>query len=395
VPVFDRTQFPLADLHYFDSATFTLVPYRVTEEVKRVTESHSGSPRQATHRIGLKGIETVNHARKAFAKFFKVQSTNVIFTPDATDAFTSIAFGLKQESGKILVSEMLDHTALLPWYQARSILNLELGFLPHNNEGFIDLESLDETLSHSYSVIVIPYIVPVLGTQNQIREITQLAHSHETTVVIDGRLAGGHQPIDLKSLGVDAFVCDSNIGLMGPPGYSILLGEGDFLSTLRPLRAGAGSVKSVTPHEFTPLPLPEGFEPGVGNIGALAGGSKALELLSEEGLENIKTHEDHLMQQLIDGLKSLDKVTMYGPMDSNKKGPILSFNIQGLNPHDVAIILDESGKFILRSGSMCSHLLFQRLQIRGVVQLSTHRYTTEQEVELLLSNIKKIVQDLA
>ncbi|MHA2407093.1 MAG: aminotransferase class V-fold PLP-dependent enzyme [Candidatus Ranarchaeia archaeon] len=395
VSVLDRTQFPFTDLHYFDSATFTLVPRVVTEEVNHVTTTHSGSPRQTAHRIGLKGIEMMKKVRKTFSSFFQTKSSKIIFTPDATDAFITIAFGLKRESGKVLVSEMLDHTALLPWYQAKQYNSLEFDVLQHDNNGFINLDDFHESLSQNHSTVIIPYFVPVLGTQNQIREIIEIAQSQGTRVVIDGRLAAGHHPINISSLGCDVFICDSNIGLMGPPGYSVLIMKDDFLNSLQSFRAGAGSVESVTSENFVPLPPPEGFEPGVGNIGALAGGLKALELLSNVGLERIKKYENHLMQRLLSGLETLDKVTIYGPKDTNKKGPILSFNIQGLNPHDVAVILDESGKFILRSGTMCSHLLFQKLQMRGVVQLSTHAYNTEKEVDMLISNISKIMHDLS
>ena len=393
--VIDRKQFPFLELHYFDNATFTLVPKIVNEEVKHVSETHSGSPRQATHRIGLRGIEKLNQVRRSYAKFFQVKSSQVIFMPDTSDAFYSIAFGLKSESNKILVSEMLDHTALLPWYQAKQINNLEFSLLVHDEFGFVNLDDFRELLSQSYSTVVIPYVVPGLGTRNPIREIIDIAHSYGVQVVLDGRLISGHQKIDLSFLDCDAYICDSNIGLMGPPGFSVLIGKEEYLSKLHPFRVGAGSIKSVNRENFNPLPPPEGFEPGVGNISALAGGMKALEFLSTIGLERIQNHENQLLFHLQKELETLEKVTVYGPAKSKERGPILSFNIEGMNPHDVAVILDESGKFILRSGTMCSHLLFQKLQMQGVVQLSTHGYNTKDEVNNLITAIQKIAHDLA
>ncbi len=392
--LFDRSKFPLRELHYFDSATYTLVPNAVVAELERATETLSGSPRQGAHRIALRTREAVENTRRSFAGFFNAKPSQVIFFPDATAVFSTFALGRTQPTFSVALSELLDHTAILPWFNAKRFRNVKHDFVLHDEQGEVDFDGFEKLIGQDPAMVVVPYFIPVLGTRVPIKKLGDLAHSQGVDVIVDGRTAAGHQKIDVTALGCDAFVCDSNVGLMGPTGISIVIAQDEFLQKFAPFRVGAGSVKSVSRGEFELLPPPEGFEPGVGNVGVLAATQKALKLLETTNLEKIAQHEQKLTKQLSEGLTQMNGVTLYGPPQATQRGPISSFNLHGLDAHDVAIILDETRRVIVRSGTMCNHLLFQKLDIRGAVQISTHLYNNTNEVAELLEHLETIARDL-
>ncbi|MHA1917324.1 MAG: aminotransferase class V-fold PLP-dependent enzyme [Candidatus Ranarchaeia archaeon] len=387
-----RSDFPFENLHYFDSATYSLVSKEVINVFSDSLREFTSSPRQGAHRLALKNLEAVSYSRSKIAHFFNSSSSNLVFFPDATDAFNAIALGFVKKK-KFVLSEMLDHTALLPWYNSNRLNLAEIEILKHKENGEYDYSEFDKIKFDDSTILVLPHLSLVLGVNPSVDDFLKKVKDAGTKVVMDCRFSSGHMPVDFPKLGVDALISDSNIGILGPPGVSFLIGKKDFLDSLDSLRVGSGSISEVNRTSFKQLEPPERFEPGIGNLPALLATSHAVKLL-ENQVENIQNYEKQLTKILIDRLSSIDKIKIYGSTNLDLKGPILSFSIEGINSHDVAILLDETGSFLVRSGMMCSHLVFERIKCQNAIQISTHLYNTKEEVEALIDQIELIVKDL-
>jgi len=196
-------------------------------------------------------------------------------------------------------------------------------------------------------------------------------------------------------LGCDFFVCHGNVGLLGPMGIGLLYINQDIQVELDPLFLGSGTVRKVTEKEYHLMDIPDKFEPGSSNVANAVGLGTAIQYLTNVGLIKIREYERLLIDKLIEGLRRINKVKLYGPLSSANKIGIISFNIEGLNSHDVAMYLDEAANIAVRSGLLCSHPMLNKFNIPGVVQASLHFYNTEDEITKFLEVVETIAKELA
>jgi len=394
-----REDFPLLvnrDLIYFDSATATLVPSCVIEAIKAFYEMNGTIVKRGAYKLTVEATEKYDHARRQVGEFFKCAAAEVVFVPNESYGVSSLLYSFPwKKNDRIITSYLEHHSNYLPLLYLASHFNVTVDYLTHDTEGQIDRDSLYELITQDTKLITLTYSPLLFGTISPLDSITKLAHEQQIPVLIDGTRIVGHIPIDLKALGCDFFVCHGNVGLLGPMGIGILYLSQDIQVELDPLFLGSGTVHKVTEKEYYLLDSPDKFEPGSTNVANAVGLGTAVQYLTNVGLSNIREHEKVLTDTLIEGLRQIEKVQVYGPLSAANKIGIVSFNIEGLNSHDVAMYLDETANIAVRSGLLCSHPMLTKFNIPGVVQASLHFYNTKDEIAKFLEVVESIARELA
>jgi cysteine desulfurase/selenocysteine lyase len=394
-----REDFPLLakrEVIYFDSATATLVPRQVIETLKDFYETNGTIVKRGAYKLTVEATEKYDKARTQVASFFKCIPPEIVFVPNESYGISSLLYSFLWKKGNRIITSYLEHhSSYLPLLYLASHFDIKLDHLPQTAEGQINPDALTELITPDTKLISLTYSPLLFGTITPLKAIIKIAHDHQIPVLVDGTRIAGHLPIDLKALGCDFFVCHGNVGLLGPMGIGVLYISQQLQVKLDPLILGSGTVRKVTEKDYQLMDFPDKFEPGSTNVANATGLGVAVQYLTQVGLANIREHEKLLIDKLIGGLKQINKVRVYGPTNSTNKIGIVSFNIEGLNSHDVAMYLDEAANIAVRSGLLCSHPMLNQFKIPGAVQASFHFYNTEEEIAKFVEVIGTITKELA
>jgi cysteine desulfurase/selenocysteine lyase len=381
---------------YFDSATATLVPRQVIEALKDFYETNGTIVKRGAYKLTMEATERYDKARAEVAEFFNCRPREIVFVPNESYGISSLLYSLSWKKGnRISTSYLEHHSNYLPLLYLASHFDIKLDYLPQTAEGQINPDGLTELITPDTKLIVLTYSPLLFGTIIPLKTIIKIAHDHQIPVLIDGTRIAGHLPINLRALGCDFFVCHGNVGLLGPMGIGVLYISQQLQMKLDPLILGSGTVRKVTEKEYQLMDFPDKFEPGSTNVANAIGLGAAVHYLTRVGLTNVREYEKLLIDKLIGGLKQINKVHLYGPTNSTNKIGIVSFNIEGLNSHDVAMYLDEAANIAVRSGLLCSHPMLNKFKIPGVVQASLHFYNTAEEIAKFLEVVGTIAKELA
>ncbi|MFX1298427.1 MAG: aminotransferase class V-fold PLP-dependent enzyme [Promethearchaeota archaeon] len=394
-----RSYFPVLsnqELIYLDSATSTLVPNCVIEAIKNFYETNGTVIKRGTYKITIEATDKYQKVRTQVAEFFNVASTEIMFVPNESYGISSLLFSLPWEKDNHVISSYLEHHSnYLPILYLATRFGIKISHITHTSDGQINPDSLLELITPETKLISLTYSPLLFGTILPIKKIIKIAHAQNIPVLVDGTRIAGHYPIDLKSLECDFFVCHGNIGLMGPMGVGVLYISQETQAFLNPLILGSGTVSKVTKNNYKLMDFPDKFEPGNPNTANIIGLGAAIDYLKGVGISNIRNYERSLINLMINGLKDIEEVILYGPTDSAKKNGIISFNIKDLNAHDVAMYLDEAANIAVRSGMLCSHPMMNIFNIPGVIQASLHLYNSKEDINQFLNILKTIVKELA
>ncbi len=394
----NKKDFPVLlnqNLIYLDSATSTLIPICVIEAIKSFYERNGAITKRGVYKLTIEATEQYQKARMQVAEFFNVAAEETIFVPNESYGISSLILSLPWKRGNHIVTTYLEHHSnYLPLLFLASRFGTKIDHIAHDTDGQINSESLVNLITPETKLISLTYSPLLFGTISPIKEIVEIAHDKNIPVLVDGTHIVGHLSIDLKSTGCDFFVCHGNIGLMGPMGIGILYINLNTQVDLNPLILGSGTVSKVTEAGYQLMDFPDKFEPGNPNVANAIGLGTAVTYLRSIGLTAIRNHEVSLMDLMISGLNNIEKVIVYGPVDSSKKIGIVSFNITDLNAHDVAMYLDEAANIAVRSGLLCSHPMLERFKLPGVVQASLHLYNDEADINQFLHIVTTIAKDL-
>ncbi len=393
-----KKDFPILsnqDLIYFDSATSTLLPIHVIEALKNFYETTGAVIKRGVYKLTVEATEQYQKARNQVAEFFNVSAGEIIFVPNESYGISSLLYSIPWEKGfEIITSYLEHHSNYLPILYLSKQNGIKIKHILHDSEGLFDPDSLVELITSETKLISLTYSPLLFGTISPVKKITEIAHNLNVPVLLDGTRIAGHLPIDLKSLGCDFFICHGNIGLMGPMGVGVVYINIDTTTNIDPLIIGSGTVSKVTEKDYQLMDYPDKFEPGNPNVANVVGLGAGVNYLRGLKLSKIRNYEKSLISLMINGLKDIEKVTLYGPIDSNIKNGIISFNIEELNAHDMAMYLDEVANIAVRSGLLCSHPMMNKFQIPGVVQASMHLYNTKEDINAFLSTVETIVKEL-
>ncbi|MCM3513333.1 cysteine desulfurase [Carnobacterium inhibens] len=371
-------------LVYLDNAATTQKPTAVLAALETYYREANANVHRGVHTLAERATTQYEAAREKVQHFINAnESTEVLFTRGTTTSLNWVAKSYGEANVKsgdeILVSVMEHHSNLIPWQQLAKKTGASLKSVELTEEGLLDMESFRAQLSEKTKIVALAHVSNVLGVVNPIQEIARLAHAIGAVLVVDGAQAVPHMPVDVQELDAD-FYAFSGHKMVGPTGIGVLYGKRHSLEQMEPVEFGGEMIAMVDEQDSTWKELPWKFEAGTPNIAGAIGLGAAIDYLSTVGLTAIQEHEKALMAYLWPKLTAIPGVTIYGPKDLAKRTGIVTFNLDGLHPHDVATAMDMEGVAI-RAGHHCAQPLMRRLSADSTARASFYLYNTTADVD--------------
>ncbi len=391
-PIFTRTVHDKS-LIYLDNAATTQKPRSVIEAITRYYETYNANVHRAVHTLSHEASVAYEEAHKKAAKFVNAQSwREIVFTRNATEALNLVAYawGMHnlQAGDEVLVTIMEHHSDIVPWQMLRQLKQITVKFLDVTDDGRLKLGELPKLLTKRTKLVGVIYASNVLGTVNPMKTIVEEAKKVGAVTVIDAAQAAPHIPIDVQALGCD-FLAVSGHKMLGPTGIGFLYGRKELLEAMHPFLHGGDMISTVTTESVMFNELPWKFEAGTPNIAGGIGLGAAIDYLCSLGLENIYAHEQRLLEYALEKLSQINGLEIYGPKETKDRLAVISFNLKGIHPHDVAGILDEAG-IAVRSGHHCAQPLMKKLGMDNTARASFYIYNSEDDVDALVEALKTV-----
>ena len=390
-PILNRKIFK-KDLVYFDNGATTQKPKSVTDTITRYYLEDNSSIHRGIHYLSGKATTDYEEARQAVASFINAEKKEeVIFTSGATASLNMLAysFGEKyiQSGDEILVTEMEHHANIVPWQMLCERKGAVLKVIPFNDEGYLQIEKLDELLTGKTKLVSVIHVSNTLGTVNDVEKIIERAHNKDIPVCVDAAQSIQHMPVDVQKLDAD-FLVFSGHKVYGPTGIGVFYGKQKWLEEMPPWMGGGDMVDEVSFEKTTYNVLPFKFEAGTTNYIGAAGLKSALDYISEIGLENIHQYEKELTDYAMDKLLEIDRMKIFGT--TTNKCSVLSFLLEGIHPLDAGMVLDKMG-IAVRTGTHCAQPVMKHYGIDGMVRASLSFYNTKEEIDYLCVALKKVI----
>lgn len=380
-------------LIYFDNAATTQKPLSVIEALSHYYKTDNSNIHRGAHTLADRATRYYENTRTLLKSFLNSREVEeIIFTKGTTESINLIAatFGRKfiHAGDEIIISAMEHHANIVPWQMLCEEKGALLKIIPITESGELDMEAFASLLSSKTKLVSIVHVSNTLGTINPVAEIIEKAHAVGAKVLLDGAQSTSHLEIDVQALDCDFLVFSAH-KLYGPTGLGVMYGKREILDNMPPYQGGGEMIKEVTFEKTTYNELPFKFEAGTPNIGDVIAFGKALEFINTHGKNAIKTHEDDLLAY---ASIELSKINGFVPVGTAKnKISVISFNINGMHPFDVGMMLDANG-IAVRTGHHCTQPLMQRLGIEGTVRASFSVYNTKSEIDSLIASVSKIAK---
>lgn len=377
---------------YLDSAATTQKPKIVIDAIKDYYENTNANPHRGAYELSVLATEAYDEAREKIRRFINAEYfEEIIFTKNATEAFNllAISYGMNfiNEGDEIVISIAEHHSNLIPWQQVAKAKGAVLKYMYTDENGELTEEEVHSKITDKTKIVSITHVSNALGTINPVKEIAEYAHSKGAIVIVDGAQSVPHMKVDVRDVNAD-FLVIAGHKLLAPMGIGVLYGKKELLEKMPPVLFGGDMVEYVYEQETTFNVLPYKFEAGTQNVEAAVGLSKAIDYLNEVGMDNVERIEKELMSYAVDEIRKLDYVKIYGTRDIEKRGGVLSFEIKGVHPHDVASIFDTFGVCI-RAGNHCAQPLMRYMEINATSRASIYFYNTKEDIDRLVEAIKK------
>ncbi|SFM38991.1 cysteine desulfurase / selenocysteine lyase [Gracilibacillus orientalis] len=391
-----REQFPILNqevnghpLVYLDSSATSQKPLSVIESMETYYKQHNSNVHRGVHTLGTRATDQYEGAREKVKNFINASSTEeVIFTRGTTTSLNTVAYGyarhVLKEGDEIVLTEMEHHSNIIPWQQAAKYTGATLKYIPMEADGTITLDAVRSTVSNNTKMIAITHVSNVLGTINPIKEIAQIAHENGAVIVVDGAQSVPHMQVDMQDLDCD-FYAFSGHKMCGPTGIGVLYGKKALLEEMEPVEFGGEMIDFVGLYDSTWKELPWKFEGGTPIIAGAIGLGAAIDFLSEFGMDNILEHEKRIAKYAQEKLSEIDGLTIFGPKE---RGGLVTFNIDGVHPHDTATVLDAEG-IAVRAGHHCAQPLMKWLDVTATARASFYLYNDESDVDRLVEGIQR------
>ncbi len=383
-------------LIYLDNAATTQKPRCVLEAVLNFYQESYANIHRGIHTLSEEATQEYERAHKVVAKFFNAPSWHqILFTRNATEAINLVAYAwglhnLKQ-GDHIVITLMEHHSNTVPWLFLRRHLDLNLEFANVTPDGRLDLEDLEKKITPRTRLVGVTWASNVLGTVNPVEEIGKMAKKVGAIFLVDGAQAVPHLPADVQEIGCD-FLAASGHKMLGPSGIGFLYGRADLLQQMEPFLYGGDMISEVSTEGARWNELPWKFEAGTPHIAGGIGLLHAVQYLQQTGMQEIYHHEQALTEYALQKLSEIPDIEIYGPKNTDNRIGVISFNLKGIHPHDIADFLDREG-IAIRSGHHCAQPLMRHLNIWGTNRISCYLYNTREEVDDLhnaLLNIHRL-----
>lgn len=382
-------------LIYFDNAATTQLPDTVINRLVELYTSCNANIHRGVHYMSSKTTELYEAARERVRRFLNAPlAQEIIFTHGTTDSINlianSLAFNNIKEGDEVLISQMEHHSNLVPWQMICEKHNAQLKFIPLQSDGSLNLDELPKLLSDRTKVLSITIASNTLGTINPVKKIIAEAHKNNTLVVLDAAQAAPHLVLDVQELDCD-FLALSAHKIFAPTGLGILFGKKKYLDELPPYQGGGDMVECVTLAKTTYNQLPFKFEAGTTNYIAAIAFSTALDFLEEHNTAALHAHEQELTRYTLEKFSAIPNLRLIGNATAENRTPTISFILENIHAHDMALILDKLG-IAVRTGTHCTQPIMDFFGIESTVRVSFAPYNTFEEVDLLMSSLARIIK---
>jgi len=388
-PIFD-SKVHNNDLVYLDSANSSQKPKVVIDRIYDFYTKEFSNVGRSVHYLAVTATNLYENTRSSIRKYLNAKDENeIVFTKGATEAINLVAntFGQKylNEGDEVLLTELEHHSNYVPWHFLKNSKKIKINFAEINQDGEITVESIEKKITKNTKLIAITHISNVTGTILPIKEITAVAHSKGIPVLIDGCQGAPHLKLDMQDIDCDFYAISCH-KMYGPTGLGILYAKKKWLDDLPPYQGGGGMIQEVSKDSVTYGNLPNKYEAGTMATAQVISFNESIKFIEKTGIENIERHESELIQYGQEILKKNNSVKLIG--NPKNRGSVLSFNIEGIHPHDIATILDEDGVAI-RAGHHCCQILHKKLNLTASARASIGVYNTKDDIDKLNESINK------
>lgn len=387
--------FPLLEkrnIAYLDSGATTQKPIQVLEAVDTFYKNYNANPHRGAYSLSIEATEMYENTRTKIAKFINARyREEIIFSKNATESLNLIAYSygldnLKKDD-EIVLSIMEHHSNLVPWQSVAKKTGAKLNYMYINNEFELTDEEIESKITDKTKIVGITHISNVLGTINNLDKIIKWAHKKGAIVIVDASQSIPHMKIDVQALDAD-FLVFSGHKMLAPLGIGVLYGKRNILNDMTPFLMGGDMIEYVHEQTTTFAPLPNKFEAGTQNVEGVIGLGAAIDYIENIGYNKIQQIEAEVVDYAIKELSKLDYLTLYITPNHKNHSSVISFNIKGIHPHDVASILDSNGVCV-RSGNHCAQPLLRSMGIDSTCRASFYFYNTKEDVDKLVEGLNK------
>jgi cysteine desulfurase/selenocysteine lyase len=378
-------------LVYLDSAATSQKPQAVLDAMDDYYRLHNANVHRGVHTLAEEATAAFEGARGRIASFIGANERATVFTKNATEAINLVAYawGLRnlREGDEILVTEMEHHANLVPWQLVAKLTGARLKAIPVGDDFRLDLSALDGLLTERTRMVAVSAMSNVLGTVNPVAEIAAKAHAAGALVLADASQAVPHLGTTFGGLGADFMVFTGHKAL-GPMGVGVLAAREELLDSMEPFLGGGEMIRDVQLDSATWNDIPWRFEAGTPNVAEAVGLAAALDYLDKVGMDRIRAAEHQLTAYTLGRLTEVEGLRIFGPSDTEQRGGMLSFTLEGVHPHDVAQVLDADG-IAVRAGHHCAKPLMRRFGVTATTRASLYLYTTTAEIDALVDALGK------
>ena len=392
-----RADFPILRDHpevvYFDNAATAQRPSCVIEEIRAFYDETNANPLRGLYDWSMEATARYEKAREVTASFLgAARPEEIVFTRNTTESINLVAHTWGEahlkEGDEIVLSVTEHHSNILPWQMLAKRKGAVLVWLEPDEEGRITKAEYEAKITEKTALVALGHVSIVLGVTHPVKEIISYAHGKGAVVLVDGAQAAPHMPVDVQDLDAD-FYAFSGHKLMGPMGIGALYGKYALLNEMPPFLTGGEMIEYVTRTEATWAEVPHKFEAGTVNAADACGMARAIAYLQEIGFDAIRAQEDLLVTKLMEEMRKLPYIKIYGAKDPAKHNGIVTFTIEGVHPHDISSVLNED-RVCIRAGHHCAQPLMQFLKVGSTARASVYFYNTEEEADRFLTHLKNI-----
>ncbi|HVC57978.1 MAG TPA: cysteine desulfurase [Candidatus Acidoferrales bacterium] len=384
-------------LVYLDSAATSQKPIQVIDAISNYYKQYNANIHRGIYQISERATSEYIESKEKLAKFINAgEMAEIVYTRNATESINVVALTWGNENvGKgdhILISDMEHHSNIVPWMLLAERKGATLDYIKLNRQNAeLDDESLKEQLAKRPKIVAVTHASNVLGTINDVKRITRMAHEAGATVLVDGAQSVPHMKVDVRDIDCDFFALSAH-KMLGPTGIGALYGKRGILEKMEPLLSGGDMIRSVKHHEHEWNDLPWKFEAGTSDIAGGIGFAAAIDYLSAIGMDNVRNHEKNITKYAIERLSDVEGVRIFGLGQDGieRRCGVVSFKLNGVHPHDVAQIFDGEG-IAIRAGHHCAMpLVTETLGEGALSRLSFYIYNKESEVDMAIDAIETV-----
>lgn len=401
-PILSRKIYDKYPLVYLDNGATTQKPLCVLDAMREEYLNVNANVHRGVHYLSQQATELHEAARERVRQFINAGSTaEIVFTRGTTESLNLVAYSFTeaymQPGDEVIVSVMEHHSNIVPWQLQAERKGIVLKVIPMSDEGILDMDAFKALFTEKTRLVSVTNVSNVLGTVNPVKEIVRLSHANGVPCMIDGAQSAPHFKVDMQDMDCDFFAFSGH-KMYGPTGIGVLYGKEKYLEKMPPYQGGGDMIGTVSFEKTTFAELPLKFEAGTPDYVATHGLATTIDYIERIGMENIESHERELTRYALEQMQTIPGMTIFGSKDATVRDAVISFLVKEnggkgdrfIHHLDMGTLLDRLG-IAVRTGHHCAEPLMKRLGIQGTIRASLAMYNTKEEIDALVSGIKRIV----